>query len=602
MKNHILAVSGLLISALLLFLGCGKPENGGSESTIEVTSVNLNTATLELEIGEESQLTAIISPSNASDRKVTWGSSNVKVVTVTETGLVKGIAEGIATITATAGGKQSTCAVTVSKAAIKAESISLDRNSLELEVEEVYTLIATVFPENASDRAVIWSSDNPSTAHVSDDGTVKGVTEGKTTIRAKIADLEATCEVNVVPKVVHVTSVVLSETDLKLYPDETHTLTAEVTPDNATYKTIEWSSSSPEVATVNEGVITPVNIGTTVIVAKADGISASCNVSIIERPQPIAFQEKNNVVTKSSVGYTWTPSVEFYVGKGNKLEDQVYTNVMFAGMFDVNLLDNQPSIDYGPLIYWPTYEGSGLQQQLFYNFLAHSKLEEGISLNDYGKQNYLASYKVDLAKGYYPKALKMSSIVADKEKSNTPDNIIYLSFSHPMTQIVLSANAGADLASINGAKIVVKKISITNLRTSAKLCVGYLYGNTTMSWQDCSNEREVVLFEGEKEITSGSYVKLTSDDDDNTISIIPQYLSSDISLVATYDVIVEDEENEGSITKVTNVISQKINAISLNSFDAQKRYRLFISYDINKLSVSATVENWNNEDASITID
>ena len=123
-----------------------------------------------------------------------------------------------------------------------------------------------------------------------------------------------------------------------------------------------------------------------------------------------------------------------------------------------------------------------------------------------------------------------------------------------------------------------------------------------MSWQDCSNEREVVLFEGEKEITSGSYVKLTSDDDDNTISIIPQYLSSDISLVATYDVIVEDEENEGSITKVTNVISQKINAISLNSFDAQKRYRLFISYDINKLSVSATVENWNNEDASITID
>ena len=271
-------------------------------------------------------------------------------------------------------------------------------------------------------------------------------------------------------------------------------------------------------------------------------------------------------------------------------------------MFDVNLLDNQPSIDYGPLIYWPTYEGSGLQQQLFYNFLAHSKLEEGISLNDYGKQNYLASYKVDLAKGYYPKALKMSSIVADKEKSNTPDNIIYLSFSHPMTQIVLSANAGADLASINGAKIVVKKISITNLRTSAKLCVGYLYGNTTMSWQDCSNEREVVLFEGEKEITSGSYVKLTSDDDDNTISIIPQYLSSDISLVATYDVIVEDEENEGSITKVTNVISQKINAISLNSFDAQKRYRLFISYDINKLSVSATVENWNNEDASITID
>ena len=128
MKNHILAVSGLLISALLLFLGCGKPENGGSESTIEVTSVNLNTATLELEIGEESQLTAIISPSNASDRKVTWGSSNVKVVTVTETGLVKGIAEGIATITATAGGKQSTCAVTVSKAAIKAESISLDRN------------------------------------------------------------------------------------------------------------------------------------------------------------------------------------------------------------------------------------------------------------------------------------------------------------------------------------------------------------------------------------------------------------------------------------------------------------------------------------------
>ena len=596
--KKISSLLSMLVIAMLPF-GCekaGGSENGNEqESVIEVASVNLNTPTLELEIGEESQLIAIISPSNASDKKVIWGSSNVKVVTVTETGLVKGVAEGSATVTATAGGKQSTCAVTVSKAAIKAESISLDRTSLEIEVDGTYTLTATVLPGNATDKTVTWTSDTPSTANVSEDGTVTGISEGKTTIRAKIADLEATCEVNVVPKVVHVTSVVLSETDLKLYPDETHTLTAEVTPDNATFKTIEWSSSSPEVATVNEGVITPVNIGTTVIVAKADGISASCNVSIIERPQPIAFQEKNNVVTKSSVGYTWTPSVEFYVGKGNKLEDQVYTNIMFAGMFDVNLLDNQPSTDYGPLIYWPTYEGSGLQQALFYNFLAHSKLEEGISLNDYGKQNYLASYKVDLAKGYYPKAFKMSSIVADKEKSNTPDNVIYLSFSHPMAQIVLSANLDAALASINGAKIVVNKISIASLATSANLSIGYSYGNTTMSWQDYSNEKKVVLFEGEQEITSESYVKLTSTDDDNTISIIPQPLSNDASLVVTYDIVVPG-------STVSNVYSSFFRIIPLSAFDAQKRYGLLITFSPSNYSVSATIENWNNEAAIITID
>ena len=269
---------------------------------------------------------------------------------------------------------------------------------------------------------------------------------------------------------------------------------------------------------------------------------------------------------------------------------------MFAGMFDVNLLDNQPSIDYGPLIYWPTYEGSGLQQQLFYNFLAHSKLEEGISLNDYGKQNYLASYKVDLAKGYYPKALKMSSIVADKERSNTPDNIIYLSFSHPMAQIVLSANAGADLASINGAKIVIKRISITNLLTSANLRIGYSYGNTTMSWQDYSNENEVVLFEGEQEITSESYVKLTSTDDENTISIIPQPFSNDASLVVTYDFVVP-----GSIVS-SNVFSKKLNTLNLSAFDAQKRYGLFITFAPSYCSAYATIQMWDNEDASITID
>lgn len=570
-------------------------EQGGGDSVIEVTSVNLNTPTLELEIGEESQLTAIISPSNASDQIVIWGSSNVKIVSVTETGLVKGIAEGSATVTATAGGKQSTCSVTVTKAAIKAESISLDRTSLEIEVESVYTLIATVLPDNAADKTVTWTSDNPLTASVSNEGTVTGISEGKTTIHAKIADHEASCEVNVVPKVIHVTSVVLSEAEVKLYPDETHTLTAEITPDNATHKTIEWSSSSPDVATINEGVITAVSVGTTVIVAKADGISASCNVSIIERPQPIAFQEKNNVSTKSSAGYTWTPSVEFYVGHGNKLEDQVYTNIMFAGMFDVNLLDNQPSIDYGPLIYWPTYDGSGLQQTLFYNFLAHSKLEEGISLRDYVKQNYLASYKVDLDKGYYPKAFKMSSIVVDKEKSNTPDNVIYLSFSHPMAQIVLSANLDAALASIDGAKIVVKKISIASLATSANLSVGYSYGNTTMSWQDYSNEKEVVLFEGEQEITSESYVKLTSTDDDNTISIIPQPLSNDASLVVTYDIVVPG-------STVSGVYSYFFRIIPLSAFDAQKRYGLFITFSPSYYSVSATIENWNNEAAIITID
>lgn len=571
-------------------------EQGGGDSVIEVTSVNLNTPTLELEIGEESQLTAIISPSNASDQKVIWGSSNVKIVSVTETGLVKGIAEGSATVTATAGGKQSTCSVTVTKAAIKAESISLDRTSLEIEVESVYTLIATVLPDNAADKTVTWTSDNPSTASVSNEGTVTGISEGKTTIHAKIADHEASCEVNVVPKVIHVTSVVLSETEVKLYPDETHTLTAEITPDNATHKTIEWSSSSPDVATINEGVITAVSVGTTVIVAKADGISASCNVSIIERPQPIAFQERNNVSTKSSFRYSWTPTVDLFVGQGATLQDQAYNRAVLARMFNVNLIENQPSVDYSPLLYWPTYEGSGLHQTLFYNFLAHSKLEEGISLNDYGKQNYLVSYKVDLAKGYYPKALKMSSIEADKEKNNTSDNIIYLSFSHPMTQLVLSANAESGITSNSSSKIVVKKISITNLLTSANLCIAYSYGSTIMSWQDYSNEKEVVLFEGGKEITSSSYVKLTSDDDDNTISIIPQHIYGNTCLVVTFDMFVN------GIAYSNNVVSLKLNDMNLNAFEAQKRYGLLLTFGVDRVNYSTTVQYWNNEDASIIID
>jgi uncharacterized protein YjdB len=112
-------------------------------------------------------------------------------------GTVTAVAEGSATISAKAGDKTAICTVTVKKNVVAVESITLDKSSLELTEGETATIIATVKPDNATNKTVTWSSSNASVASVDANGTVTAVAEGSATITAKAGDKSATCTVTV---------------------------------------------------------------------------------------------------------------------------------------------------------------------------------------------------------------------------------------------------------------------------------------------------------------------------------------------------------------------------------------------------------------------
>ena len=114
-----------------------------SKGFVAVNSVSLNISELVLDKGQSETLTATVKPDDATDKTVTWGSSNTKIVTVDSNGKVTAVAGGSATITAKAGDKQATCTVTVS---VPVESVVIDKESISLEEGSSSTLVATDCP------------------------------------------------------------------------------------------------------------------------------------------------------------------------------------------------------------------------------------------------------------------------------------------------------------------------------------------------------------------------------------------------------------------------------------------------------------------------
>ena len=272
---------------------------------VKVSKLTLNRTSVSLtKKGQTYQLKATASPSNATTKSVTWKSSNTKVVTVNSAGRLTAVGNGSATITATAkdgSKKKVTCKVTVKiPTVVKVSRVSLNKNDLALTSKgQSYQLSASVAPSNASNKSVKWTSGNPKVATVSSSGKVTAVANGNTTITATAADgsgKKDICAVTVnipkpadptptpTPSVVKVSSVSLNPSSLSLTKKgQTAQLSASVSPSNATNKSINWSSSNNNVATVSNGMVTAVGNGSATITATAadgSGKRASCSVTV----------------------------------------------------------------------------------------------------------------------------------------------------------------------------------------------------------------------------------------------------------------------------------------------------------------------------------
>ena len=241
---------------------------------IVVEEISFNKTSVSLKAGETVTLTATVKPDDATDKTVTWSTSDASVATVND-GVVTAKKVGTATITAKAGDKSATCEITV--VATPVTAVTLNKTSASLKAGETVTLTATVKPDDATDKTVTWGSSDESVAKV-ENGIVTAIGKGLSTITAKAGDTSATCMVTVSVPVENVT---LNKTELVLQKGQEEVLVALVSPDDATDKTINWSSSNVSVVRVDQnGAVAAEGAGTAVITASAGTKSATCTITV----------------------------------------------------------------------------------------------------------------------------------------------------------------------------------------------------------------------------------------------------------------------------------------------------------------------------------
>ncbi len=257
---------------------------------IAAEEITLDKTEGELEEGQTLQLTATITPEEATIKECNWSSSDETIATVNANGLVTAKKAGTATITVTTkdGSELSKkCEITVTPAKIAVTGITLDKISTQVQEGKLVQLVATVTPDNATVKDCEWTSSDETIATVDANGLVTTKKAGKVTITVTTKDgseLSAKCEITVISSKVEVTGITLDKTSAEAEEGKTVQLVATVTPDNATVKDCEWTSSDETVATVDvNGLVTAKQAGTAVItVTSKDNseISAECTITV----------------------------------------------------------------------------------------------------------------------------------------------------------------------------------------------------------------------------------------------------------------------------------------------------------------------------------
>lgn len=269
--------------------------------TTPATSVTVSGASENpLNVGDTVQLRAEVKPEGTTD-KAMWASSNANVLTVDADGLVTALANGEATVTATAGEHSDSATITV---VTPATGVELDAAALTLYVgDEPSKLEVTVLPATASNKNVAWKSSNSNVATVDDNGAVTPVGVGTCTVTATTLDggLTAACTVTVGE---HVAGVALDKSEASIVGAGTTQLMATVSPAGALDKSVAWSTSDESVATVDDnGLVTSVGKGKAVITATSledEQQSASCTVTVSNPVTGLELSAASVALTKGN--------------------------------------------------------------------------------------------------------------------------------------------------------------------------------------------------------------------------------------------------------------------------------------------------------------
>lgn len=276
---------------------------------IKVTGVEISQSELSLFATKSKTLSADILPSDATNKKLVWSSSDESIATVDKNGKVTGVKAGTAIITVKAGNGRfsASCKVTV-KRVVYSEKIKLSKTSLTLNDGKTAELSATVYPENTTTKTLVWSSSNTKVVKVDSDGEVTAVNPGTAYIYCKAKDSGVTAKCKVTVKEVKATSISFSSASTTIEYSKTKTLKATFKPSNTTDKTLTWKSSNPKVVSVDKnGKIKGLKAGqSAVITATTKNGKLTAKITVKVNPIGVSKITLNRTSQSLSKGKSFT--------------------------------------------------------------------------------------------------------------------------------------------------------------------------------------------------------------------------------------------------------------------------------------------------------
>lgn len=275
--------------------------------------------------------------SRVSKLLLKWSSSDEDVVTVDDKGLVTAVGVGVADIFAEYQKTTLKCSVTV--VPVDVVSVSISSVYDVIHPMETMQMTSTISPDNATYQNLTWTSSNEGVATVNANGVVTGVAEGETTIKAtSVNGVVATRNIKVR------NTIEVEDLELSINVSNpswlwlsTYNLTATFYPNNADDKALLWSSSNPEVMSVENGVVTTKKDGSATITATAtNGVSATINLNV---PRV----EAENVVIKApnggnAVSYTMSVGQQVQLSVSLTRSIEMYPYITSQGITTTELI------------------------------------------------------------------------------------------------------------------------------------------------------------------------------------------------------------------------------------------------------------------------
>ena len=299
---------------------------------VAVTGLTISTSSKSLYIGDSINLSVIVSPSNATNRVVSWTSSNTKVASVSSSGRVVAKSVGSAIITVKSNSnptKVVTCTITVKQKVIKVKKLSLKKSSLSLLNGKSSNISYSISPNNATSKAVKWKSSDTSVIKVDSNGKIKAVGLGKayvSVISKQSSSIKDKCLITV------------ESAYKKKFIDSLNEMSDVVEKDYKNGKKWRYKYRS-SFASFNS--------------VRGSGRSISCvnlpalalnDIGIFKSGQGVYNQE-----TKSGSLYTQ------YKGNGTKAKVKEYFTIINAGNKRIKTLISENKIKAGDIVFWGTY-------------------------------------------------------------------------------------------------------------------------------------------------------------------------------------------------------------------------------------------------------